>query len=153
MVAPGGYSVRPFLHKLRGVKIGNDVWVSQYVYLDEIHPEAITVGANVSIGLRTTVIAHLYWGPRKSTEHAGPVHIGDDVFVGPHCVILPNVTIGTGAVIVAGTTVSQNVPPHTVWGVPRAGPLATATVPLTHEFSYELFRRGLKSYSPPSKTE
>lgn len=152
MIAPGGCTLRPFLHRLRGVKIGEHVWVSQYVYLDEIHPEVITLGDNVSLGLRTSVIAHLYWGPRRSTEHAGPVHIGDNVFIGPHCVVLPNVTIGEGAVIAAGTTVSQNVPPHTIWGVARAGPQATAMIPLTHETSYEEFSRGVRPFHPASKT-
>jgi tetrahydrodipicolinate N-succinyltransferase len=118
------------------------------VYLDEIHPEAIRIGDHVSIGLRSTVITHLSWGRRRSTEFAGPVEIGDNALIGPHCVILPNVTIGEGAVVVAGTVVSQNVPPHTVWGVAKAGPLATATVPLTHETSYELFFRGLRHFSP-----
>ena len=153
MIAPGGYTIRPFLHKLRGVRIGKEVWVSQYVYLDETHPEAITLGDNVSIGLRTSVITHLYWGPKRSAEHAGPVHIGDNVFVGPHCVILPHVTIGEGAVITAGTVVSQNVPAHTVWGAAKAGPLATATVPLTHHASYEDFSRGVRPFRPPSRGE
>lgn len=148
MIIPGGSTVRPRLHRLRGVKVGERVWISQYVYLDEIHPEAISIGNNSSIGLRTSIIAHLYWGPRKSPEHAGPVCIGNDVFIGPHCVVLPNVTIGDGAVIPAGTVVSQNVPEGTVWGTAKAGPLATATVPLTHDTSYEAFSHGLRPFQP-----
>ena len=151
MIAPGGSSIRPFLHRLRGVEVGKEVWISQYVYLDEIHPESITIGDHSSIGLRTSIIAHLYWGPRKNPEHAGPVHIGNNVFIGPHCVILPNVKIGDGAVIAAGTVVHQNVPERTVWGIPRAGPLATATVPLTHDTSYALFLEGLRPFSIPER--
>jgi acetyltransferase-like isoleucine patch superfamily enzyme len=30
---------------------------------------------------------------------AGPVRIGDDVWIGANCVILPGVTIGDGAVV------------------------------------------------------
>jgi acetyltransferase-like isoleucine patch superfamily enzyme len=146
MIIPGGSTVRPFLHKLRGVKVGENVWISQYVYLDEIHPEAITIGDHSSIGLRTSVIAHLYWGPRKMTKHAGSVHIGNNVFVGPHCVILPHVTIGDGAVIAAGTVVSQNVPANAVWSTAKAGPIAMSTVPLTHNTSYELFSQGLRPF-------
>lgn len=155
MVVPGGYSVRPLLHKLRGVKIGKNVWISQYVYIDENHPDAITIGDDSSIGLRTSIIAHLYFGRHRSPEHAGPVRIGKDVFVGPHCVILPNVTIGDGVVVSAGTVVSQNVPAHTVWGAARAGPLATATVPLTHNTSYKSFSQGLRpfSFSKPAKAD
>jgi len=68
------------------------------------------------------------------------------VFVGPHCVILPNVRIGEGAVIQAGTVVTQNVPPRTLWGAASAGPLASATVPLTATQGYAGFLRGLKAF-------
>lgn len=147
-VAPGGYSFRPCLHKIRGVKIGKKVWISQYVYLDELHPEVITIGENSSIGIRSSIITHFYWGPRKPLGSSGPVHIGRDVFIGPHCVVLPNVKIGDGAVIPAGTVVSQNVPEHTVWGYAKAGPVATATVPLTHNTTYKSFAAGLRPFKP-----
>ena len=55
---PGGYSVRPMLHRMRGVTIGNGVWISQYVYIDELHPESIFIGDNTSIGIGTSIIAH-----------------------------------------------------------------------------------------------
>jgi serine acetyltransferase len=67
-----------------------------------------------------------------------------DVFVGPHCVILPNVTIGEDAVLKAGTVVSRNVPPHTLWGPPAAEVLAETTIPLTAEDSYSEFVRGMR---------
>jgi carbonic anhydrase/acetyltransferase-like protein (isoleucine patch superfamily) len=70
--------------------------------------------------------------------------IEKDVFIGPHCVILPNVRIGEGAVIRAGTVVSRNVPARTFWGPPAAEALGVATVPLTPEHSYEEFLEGLK---------
>ena len=37
-IVPGGYCLRPRLHRLRGVKMGRNVWISQYVYIDELHP-------------------------------------------------------------------------------------------------------------------
>jgi carbonic anhydrase/acetyltransferase-like protein (isoleucine patch superfamily) len=141
---PGGYTVRPALHRLRGTRLGNNVWISQQVYIDEIHPEAVTIGNNCTIGLRTSIFTHFYWGPRRSNEDSGPVVIEDDVFVGPHCVILPGVHIGRGAVIRAGTVVTRNVPAETFWGAPAAEPLAHATVPLTPERNYEEFVAGLR---------
>jgi acetyltransferase-like isoleucine patch superfamily enzyme len=104
--------VRPWLQRLRGVVIGGNVWIGQFVYIDEIHPTDVTIGDNCSIGLRTSIIAHFYSGPRKPGG-GGKVVIERDVFIGPHCVILPNVRIGEGAVIRAGTVVSRNVPAHT----------------------------------------
>ena len=83
---------------------------------------------------------------RKNT--AGRVIIEKDVFVGPHCVILPNVRIGEGAVIKAGTVVNTNIPPHTFWGLPNGRPLAEVAVPLTNRHSYDEFIKGLKPIRP-----
>lgn len=71
----------------------------------------------LSIGLRTSIFTHFYWGPQKSAEHAGKVHIDENVFIGPHFVILPCVNVGKGAVIQAGTIVSHDIPPETLWAL------------------------------------
>jgi acetyltransferase-like isoleucine patch superfamily enzyme len=143
-VAPGGDSLRPWLHRLRGVKVGHNVWISQFVYIDELHPEAVTIGDGCTIGLRTSIFTHFYFGPRRSNAHAGPVVIENDVFIGPHCVILPNVRIGQGAVVRAGTVVSHNVPPGIMYGASTPEMLAHVTVPLTTENTYEEFVQGLR---------
>jgi len=142
-VVPGGATLRPWLHRLRGAKIGKNVFIAQLVYLDELHPAEVTIGDNCTIGLRTSIFTHFYWGPRRSVSN-GTVVIEKDVFIGPHCLILPNVKIGEGAVIRAGTVVSRNVPPHALWGSPPAEFLGTATVALTTEHSYSEFVRGVK---------
>ena len=142
-IGPGGSSLRPWLHRLRGVQIGKHVWLSHFVYMDDCHPDRIFIGDNCTIGLRTTIFAHLYWGPVR-VQHKGTVVIEKDVFIGPHCVILPNVRIGEGAVIKAGTVVSRNVPPHALWGPPAPEVIGTATVPLTAEHSYEEFIQGMR---------
>lgn len=143
--APGGYQIRPALHRWRGVKIGKNVWISQHVYIDEIHPEAISIADNVSIGLGASIIAHMYWGKTQHKNGAGPVKIESDVFIGPHCVILPGVCIGAGAVVQAGSVVSRDVPPRVLFGNPSsARPLAEVTTPLTAEHSYVEFVRGLR---------
>ncbi len=142
-IAPGGGTIRPWLHRIRGVKIGKNVWISQLVYIDELHPEAITIGDNSTVGLRTSIFAHFYWGGRRKNGY-GEVFIGKDVFIGPHCLILPNVRIEDGAVIKGGTVVSKNVPTYTLYGAPPAVPLGRVTVPLTPKHSYEEFIQGLR---------
>ena len=145
-VGPGGGSLRPWMHRLRGVHVGRNVWFSHFVYIDDCHPSSVSIGDNSTIGLRTTIFAHLYFGPARS-QTRGAVVIERDVFIGPHCVILPNVRIGEGAVIKAGTVVSRNVPPHTLWGPPAPEILADATVPLTAEHSYEEFVQGMRLHA------
>jgi acetyltransferase-like isoleucine patch superfamily enzyme len=142
-IAPGGGSLRPWIQTLRGVNIGHNVWIGQMVYLDELHPESLTIGDNCTIGLRTSIFTHIYWGSRKE-DNPGRVIIEKDVYIGPHCVILPNVRIGEGAVIKAGTVVTRNVPAHSFFGPPPAQVLGEVTVPLTSEHSYEEFVRGMR---------
>jgi len=113
------------------------------VYIDEIHPTDVSIGDNCVIGLRTSIISHFYTGPRRPIGN-GKVVIEKDVFIGPHCVILPNVRIGEGAVIKAGTVVSRSVPAHAFWGAPSAENLGTATVPLNPQRTYDEFLQGLK---------
>ena len=143
-IFPGGYTVRPALQRWRGASIGKKVWLGLYVYIDDLHPTALSIGDNCSIGLRTSILTHFYWGPRRAGGN-GKVVIENDVFVGPHCIILPNVRIGEGAVITAGTVVSRNVPAHTYWGSPPAEALAEVNVPLTSAHTFSEFLRGMKT--------
>ena len=141
--APGGSSLRPWIHRLRGARIGKNVWISQLVYIDELHPEAVTIEDNCTIGLRTSIFTHFYWGKRKEGGF-GAVRIGKNAFIGPHCLILPRVHIGEGAVIKGGTVVTTDVPPYTFYGYPPAAPLARVAVPLTRDHSYDEFLKGLR---------
>jgi acetyltransferase-like isoleucine patch superfamily enzyme len=143
-VIPGGYSIRPWLHRMRGATIGRNVWISQYVYIDELHPEGVIMHDNCTIGIRSSIITHLYWGKRKHNGGYKKVIIEKNAYIGPHCLILPGVKIGEGAVIKGGTAVTSNVPPFTFWGYPKPGPLARITVPLTSEYEYEDFVKGLR---------
>jgi serine acetyltransferase len=113
------------------------------VYIDELHPERLSIGSNCTIGIRTSIITHQYFGPRRPAG-SGHVVIEDNVYIGPHCVILPNVRIGEGAVVQAGTVVSRSVPARTLWCAAAAGPMASVTVPLTTEYEYAAFLGGLR---------
>lgn len=148
MVVPGGYSLRPWLHRKRGVRIGSGVWISQYVYIDELHPENVAIGDNVIIGLRCTIFAHFYLGGYRTHEKAGKVCIGNNAYIGPGCIILNDVTIGEGAVVTAGSVVTRNVPPGVLYGHAPCAPLAQITHPLIHDgtVDYRHFLFGLKRY-------
>ena len=151
-IMPGGFSLRPKLHRWRGANIGENVWISQYVYLDELHPEAVTIKNNSTIGIRTSIITHLYWGAKKTHGGYKPVVIEENAFIGPHCLIMPGVTVGEGAVVKGGTVLTSNVPPHTLWGYPNPGPLAKVSVTLTPEHTYEEFFVGLKPIRKKNKS-
>lgn len=44
----------------------------------------------------------------------GGIHIGNDVWIGLNAIVLSGVSIGTGAVIGAGSVVTKNIPPYAI---------------------------------------
>ena len=62
--SPGTITLRPFLHRMRGVKISGQVFIGEEVYLENEYPECIEIHDEVVIALRVTMVAHLR-GPGK----------------------------------------------------------------------------------------
>lgn len=70
--------------------------------------------------------------------------IEEDATVGPGAIILPNVTIGRGSIVAAGSVVTRSVPPHTMVQGNPARPVATVEVPLRLNVSVKEFSKGLR---------
>lgn len=139
-ILPGSRTIRIILHRARGVQIGVGVFLSQDVVLETENPHLITIEDRVFIGIRVTVIAHM-------RELRQGVRIESDAFVGPGVIILPNVTIGHGAVVTAGSVVTRSVPPMTVVQGNPAVPIATCGIPLGAETAMKEFSRRLRPVS------
>lgn len=133
---PGADTLRPLLHKWRGVKIENGVWIGYDVIIETECPELVTIGKGASIGIRSTVIAHYH-------ELRG-VNIMEGAYIGPGCLIMPNVTIGQDAVVMAGSIVSQSVLPRTVVQGNPAKAIAECRVPLKTGVSVRQFSKNLR---------
>lgn len=52
----------------------------------------------------------------RKVESKGDVFIGDNVWIGDKCTILPNVHIGEGVIVAANSVVTKDVPPYCVVG-------------------------------------
>lgn len=52
----------------------------------------------------------------KGLPHKGMCVIGNDVWIGQDTKIMAGITIGNGAVIAAGSVVTRDIPPYTIWG-------------------------------------
>lgn len=144
LYAPGFKTVRVWLHRMRGVVIGDNVSIGLSVLIETAYPKLVLIGNNVTIGMRAVVIAHLRdltSGTREASGHT--VRIEDNVYIGPGVIILPNVTIGHGAVVSAGSVVSRSVPPMTLVRGNPAEPIAQCGVSLGGGVSYEQFIRHL----------
>lgn len=81
-----------------GLKIGSEVMIGPYTQI-------ITAGHNYS-DIHTPI--------SKQDIKCEPVIIEDDVWIGTHVVILPNVKIGKGAIVGAGSVVTKDVQPYTI---------------------------------------
>ena len=141
-IVPGAMSVRVQLNRWRGVHIGRGVWIGYDAIIETSHPHLVTIRDRAAVGIRTTIIAH-------NREQRGVV-IEEDAVLGPGVIVLPNVTIGRGAIVTAGSVVTKSVPPKTMVQGNPARPIATVEVPLGLEVSMKEFTKGLRSVAPAS---
>ena len=105
---------------MRGMRVGKDFNRQQGCFIDPTHCFLITIGDDVTMSTRVTVMAHDA-STKKTLGYTkiGQVHIGNHVFIGANTTILPGVTIGDYAVIGAGSVVTHDISARTVAaGVP-----------------------------------
>jgi len=136
MSVPGGAGLRVALHRLRGVRIGKDVWIGYQALIETGYPSLVSIGDRAIIGIRSTIIAHF--------QELRGVRIEEDVYVGACAVILPGVTIGRGAIVSAGSVVTTSVPPMTVVQGNPAKQVARCGIPLGLKTSRADFMKQLK---------
>jgi acetyltransferase-like isoleucine patch superfamily enzyme len=101
----------------------------------------------VGLGARVTIVAHFRGvtsADRAGNDRAVTVRIEDEAFVGPGVIILPNVTIGRGAVVTAGSVVTHSVPPMTMVRGNPAEPIARCGITLAEKNSVKEFYRQLR---------
>ncbi|MFQ6186451.1 methyltransferase domain-containing protein [Sinorhizobium meliloti] len=96
-----------------------------------------SIGRNVTIGTGTHDMHALSTSPvlgntRNIVKYADPerrksVVIGHDVWIGDNTIVMTGVTVGTGAVIAAGSIVTKDVQPYAVVGGNYAKPVGPMT--------------------------
>ena len=146
LYAPGGKGLRVGLHRARGVTIGQRVFIGTSALLETSHPELLKIGDDVTIGVRVVIIAH--WREttleRLQTGTSHTVIIENNVYIGPGVIILPNVTLGEGCVVQAGSVVTTSVQKHMMVQGNPARPIARCSVPLTLSTPLRRFYGGLR---------
>ena len=141
---PGARTLRVWLHRARGVQIGKGVWIGYDAVIETSRPYLVTIEDGASIGMRVSIVAHF-------RETKG-VTIKRNAFIGPGAIVLPNVTIGEGAVVTAGSVVSTSVPAMTLVQGNPAVPIARCGVPLTEDVTVKQFSRRLMGLSRPARS-
>jgi acetyltransferase-like isoleucine patch superfamily enzyme len=109
--------LRSAFHRLKGVKIGKRVEIGYMVLIDNRRPELITIEDDATITSMCVVLAHdLSRRFNEGKEIVGKVLIKKGAFIGMNSVIMPGVTIGEGSVVAAGSVVTKDVEPFSIYG-------------------------------------
>lgn len=106
--------------KKRGLQIGDNFQYEKNLLIDKIYPHLVSIGNNVIASANVTILAHDA-GLKNimGIVRIGHVIIGDNVFLGLGCTVLPNVKIGNNVIVGAGSIVSKDIPDNSVCaGVP-----------------------------------
>ena len=124
-------------HGTKNLKLGNSCSLESGVVLNAFRGE-LSIGDRVSINYNTVISAgygliriedDVLIGPnvvirssnhmldiRRRKEHQrGEIHIEQNVWIGAGSVILPNVTIGKGSIVGAGSIVTKNVESNSIY--------------------------------------
>jgi len=108
------------LQRMRGVKIGNHVYIGPGVNIDALYPHLVTIEDYVSVGMNTMIFAHsnptcsLEIKQRYYPRRVAPTIIKKGAWIPPGCIILAGVTIGENSIIGAGTVVIKDVEAYTL---------------------------------------
>lgn len=108
------YKKSGFLHS-----IGDDCYIASRIWAGESY--LISLGSNVWITSGVQFINHdasvqvvqKVLGTH-GLDKVGTIRIGDNVFIGYNCLLLPGIEIGNNCVIGAGSVVTKSVPENSV---------------------------------------
>lgn len=120
-----GCGLRIRLLRMCGYMIGNQVYIGEdFIIIDDLYETEnkinLSIGDRVAVSPRVTFVMHTQ--PNESrivpyvNSYRGSITIEADAWIGTGAVILPNITIGEGAVVGANSVVTRDVAPYTVVG-------------------------------------
>ncbi len=124
-------SLRVFFHRLRGVDIGRNVEIGYFCIIGHVHPHMIHIDDCAVITARTTILEHdnAHYYTSGEEVRFGDVYIRERAFLGIGVVVLPNVEIGSHAIIGALSLVTTDVPSYSVAaGIPAKVIKKVATI-------------------------
>jgi acetyltransferase-like isoleucine patch superfamily enzyme len=103
-----------------GCKVGENTILFTNTNLGS-EPYLVEIGNNCEIGQNVSFITHdgATWVIKRKYDFKGTKYgkiiIRDNVFIGNHSLILPNVEIGSNCVIGAGSVVTKSIPSDSVF--------------------------------------
>lgn len=109
-------SMKPFLYRLAGVRVGKCVCISPGVVMDPLFPSLIELEDGCILGMGCRLLTHEF----TATEfRVGPVRVGSGSVIGGWSTVRCGVTVGEKVTVGANSFVNRDVPDGlTVAGVP-----------------------------------
>lgn len=122
----------------RNIQIGAGSTVNGRCLLDSRYP--LKIGRRVMVGHGTTIftLGHDIDDPIFAPKGA-PVTIEDYAIIFPKVLVMPGVTIGSGAVVLPGSVVTADVAPMAVVGGAPARYMRERKTIADHDFNYRCF--------------
>jgi len=100
----------------RGLRIGDDCLVFSFAFSDD--PFLIEIGNRVAISAGCEFITHdgsaWIFDDLPETDIFGTIKVGNNVYFGIDCTILPNTVIGSNCIIGSGSVVRGVIPDDSV---------------------------------------
>ena len=99
-----------------GVKVGNDCSIAISYFGSE--PYLIEIGNHVQITADVRFFNHggswVYREKFPDFDYFGKIKIGNNVYLGNCCLIMPGVSIGNNVIVGAGTVVTKSIPDNSI---------------------------------------
>jgi len=73
--------------------------------------DIVTIGDNVVIGGESRIVTHC---PIRMYKEKPEINIGNFVYLGFRCIVLPGVTIGDNCMVGAGSVISEDLPSNSI---------------------------------------
>lgn len=94
------------------LELGYKTDIGAFTYINAKY--GVTIEEGVQIGSHCSI-----YSISTIDDKQGPVVLAKDCCIGTHSTVMPNVTVGAGAVVGAHSLVNCDIPPGEVWaGVP-----------------------------------
>ena len=87
--------------------IGEGTKISFKAIIDKTNPRGVSIGAYTYISNGAMILSHDFINKRHVETR-----IGKNVFIGSYAIILPGVSVGSHAIVAAGSVVTKDVPEY-----------------------------------------
>jgi len=100
-------TLKRFLFRRLGMRLGSNVTISSGVTLDYFFPELVKIGDNTIVGMDAMILTHEFLHDRI---RIGSVQIGANCLIAAQSTILAGVTIKDGTTVAAMSLVNKGIP-------------------------------------------